>query len=201
VGLSSLLKWLNLSRQKTRPSHPNGHPAVQAAFKKNLVPGQSKLWPEGADHAGPVRAQSAPAGRRRPALRAPLPFCRLPSRHGSDLRVGSAAGKRRRNGGLPEALCAPDGAKRARRACLDQVCCPDARALHVPETITPPPYASHRLKPAERVWLSLLKRYLSNRVLDSDGAVLEAVCRACCRRFDETGRLKSLLACPYLAAS
>src|ERR687893_2505435 len=33
-GLSCLLKRLNLSRQKTRPSHPKGHPAAQAAFKK-----------------------------------------------------------------------------------------------------------------------------------------------------------------------
>jgi transposase len=33
-GLSCLLKRLNLSRQKTRPSHPKGDPAAQAAFKK-----------------------------------------------------------------------------------------------------------------------------------------------------------------------
>ena len=33
-GLSCLLKRLNLSRQKTRPSHPKGNPAAQAAFKK-----------------------------------------------------------------------------------------------------------------------------------------------------------------------
>src|SRR3712207_5694323 len=33
-GLSCLLKRLNLSRQKTRPSHPKGSPAAQAAFKK-----------------------------------------------------------------------------------------------------------------------------------------------------------------------
>ena len=35
-GLSCLLKRLNLSRQKTRPSHPKGDPAAQAAFKKEL---------------------------------------------------------------------------------------------------------------------------------------------------------------------
>ena len=33
-GLSCLLKRLNLSRQKTRSSHPKGNPAAQAAFKK-----------------------------------------------------------------------------------------------------------------------------------------------------------------------
>ena len=36
-GLSCLLKRLNLSRQKTRPSHPKGDPAAQAAFKKGAV--------------------------------------------------------------------------------------------------------------------------------------------------------------------
>jgi transposase len=33
-GLSRLLRRLGLSRQKTRPSHPKGDPAAQAAFKK-----------------------------------------------------------------------------------------------------------------------------------------------------------------------
>src|SRR5918997_2400086 len=33
-GLSRVLKRLSLSRQKTRPSHPKGSPAAQAAFKK-----------------------------------------------------------------------------------------------------------------------------------------------------------------------
>jgi transposase len=36
-GLSGLLKRLNLSRQKTRPSHPKGNPAAQAAFKKGAA--------------------------------------------------------------------------------------------------------------------------------------------------------------------
>src|ERR671917_1903103 len=36
-GLSCLLKRLNPSRQKTRPSHPKGNPAVQAAFKKGAA--------------------------------------------------------------------------------------------------------------------------------------------------------------------
>jgi transposase len=36
-GLSCLLKRLNLSRQKTRPSHPKGNPAAQAAFKKGAA--------------------------------------------------------------------------------------------------------------------------------------------------------------------
>jgi transposase len=36
-GLSRLLKRLDLSRQKTRPSHPKGDPAAQAAFKKGTA--------------------------------------------------------------------------------------------------------------------------------------------------------------------
>jgi transposase len=36
-GLSCLLTRLNLSRQKTRPSHPKGDPAAQAAFKKGAA--------------------------------------------------------------------------------------------------------------------------------------------------------------------
>ncbi|MFD0466139.1 winged helix-turn-helix domain-containing protein [Microvirga aerilata] len=35
-GGSCLLKRPNLSRQKTRPSHPKGNPAAQTAFKKKL---------------------------------------------------------------------------------------------------------------------------------------------------------------------
>jgi transposase len=50
-GLSCLLKRLNLSRQKTRPSHPKGDPAAQAAFKKGT--------PSAA--AGPGRPASRPA--------------------------------------------------------------------------------------------------------------------------------------------
>jgi transposase len=36
-GLSCLLTRLNLSRQKTRPSHPKGNLAAQAAFKKGAA--------------------------------------------------------------------------------------------------------------------------------------------------------------------
>jgi hypothetical protein len=37
MGAFLLLMRLNLSRQKTRPSHPKGNPAVQAAFKKGAA--------------------------------------------------------------------------------------------------------------------------------------------------------------------
>jgi hypothetical protein len=53
----------------------------------------------------------------------------------------------------------------------------------------------------ERVWLYLRERYLSHRVLDDYEAVLEAVCRAWNRLLDETGRLTTLTAYPYLTVS
>ena len=86
---------------------------------------------------------------------------------------------------------------------LDQAGWHDARALHVPETITllPLPSASPQLNPVERVWLYLRERYLSHRVLDDYDAVLDAVCRAWNRLLDETGRLTTLTAYPYLTAS
>ena len=79
----------------------------------------------------------------------------------------------------------------------------DPRALHVPDTITLLPLlpASPALNPVERVWLYLRERYLSHRVLDDYDAVLDAVCRAWNRLLDETGRLTSLTAYPYLTAS
>src|SRR6478735_4295233 len=86
---------------------------------------------------------------------------------------------------------------------LDQAGWHDARALHVPGTITllPLPPASPQLNPVERVWLYLRERYLSHRVLDDYEAVLDAVCRAWNRLLDETGRLTTLTAYPYLTAS
>jgi transposase len=86
---------------------------------------------------------------------------------------------------------------------LDQAGWHDARALHVPETITllPLPPASPALNPVERIWLYLRERYLSHRVLDDYEAVLDAVCQAWNRLLDETGRLTTLTAYPYLTAS
>jgi transposase len=86
---------------------------------------------------------------------------------------------------------------------LDQAGWHDARALHVPDTITllPLPSASPQLNPVERVWLYLRERYLSHRVLDDYDAVLEAVCHAWNRLLDQTGRLTTLTAYPYLTAS
>jgi hypothetical protein len=86
---------------------------------------------------------------------------------------------------------------------LDQAGWNDARALHVPEILTllPLPPASPQLNPLERIGLYLRERYLSHRMLDDYEAVLEAVCRAWNRLLDETGRLTTLTAYPYLTAS
>jgi hypothetical protein len=82
---------------------------------------------------------------------------------------------------------------------LDQAGWQDARALHVPETITllSLPSAPPQLNPVERVWLYLRERYLSHRVLDD----LDAVGRAWNRLLDETGRFTTLATYPYLTAS
>ncbi len=86
---------------------------------------------------------------------------------------------------------------------LDQPGWHDERALHVPDGITllPLPPASPALNPVERVWLYLRERCLSHRVLDDYEAVLEAVCRAWNRLVDETGRLTTVTAYPYLNVS
>ncbi|MBQ0822666.1 transposase [Microvirga sp. HBU67558] len=86
---------------------------------------------------------------------------------------------------------------------LDQAGWHDERALHVPTSITllPLPSASPQLNPVERVWLYLRERYLSHRVLDDYGAVLDAVCRAWNKLVDEKGRLTTLTAYPDLIAS
>ncbi len=86
---------------------------------------------------------------------------------------------------------------------LDQASWHDERALHVPAGITllPLPSASPELNPVERIWLYLRERYLSHRVLDDYNALLEATCRAWNRLLDETGRIATLTAYPYLMAS
>src|SRR5215210_4792840 len=86
---------------------------------------------------------------------------------------------------------------------LDQAGWHDERALSLPRNVTllPLPSASPQLNPVERIWLYLRERYLSHRVLDDYHALLEATCRAWNRLVDETGRLATLTAYPYLVGS
>ncbi len=86
---------------------------------------------------------------------------------------------------------------------LDQAGWHDERALSVPANITllPLPSASPQLNPVERVWLYLRERYLSHLVLDDYHALLDATCRAWNKLMDETGRLATLTAYPYLVGS
>ena len=53
----------------------------------------------------------------------------------------------------------------------------------------------------ERIWLYLRERYFLHRVLDDYKAVLQATCRAWNRLRNETGRLETLTAYPYLLKS
>lgn len=86
---------------------------------------------------------------------------------------------------------------------LDQAGWHDSRALKVPKNITllPLPAKAPELNPVERIWLYLRERYLSHRLLDDYGAVLDATCRAWNRLTAEKGRLTTLTAYPYLLAS
>ncbi len=73
-----------------------------------------------------------------------------------------------------------------------------ARKLVVPSNITLvwlPPY-SPQLDPVERVWLFLRQRHLSQRLLNSYDAIVEALCRAWNALTKE--RLQSLTGYPYL---
>ena len=83
---------------------------------------------------------------------------------------------------------------------LDQAGWHDARALHVPDTITllPLPPASPQLNPVERVWLYLRERYLSHRLLEDYDAVVEACCSAWTALTQEPGRIQSLTNYPWL---
>jgi len=60
---------------------------------------------------------------------------------------------------------------------LDQAGWHGQAALQVPGSITLPPY-SPELNPVERVWLYLRERFLSFRLYQSEGAIVDALCAA-----------------------
>ena len=60
-----------------------------------------------------------------------------------------------------------------------------------------PPY-SPQLNPVERVWLYLRERFLSLRLFDDLGAIVDGCCDAWNRLANEPGRLASLTDYPYL---
>lgn len=76
----------------------------------------------------------------------------------------------------------------------------DPRSVTVPANISLvplPPYCP-QLNPVERIWLYLRERYLSHRLLDDYKAVVDACCQAWNDLTQETGRIKSLCAYPYI---
>jgi putative transposase len=89
---------------------------------------------------------------------------------------------------------------------LDQAGWHEAKALHVPDTLTLVPLPAYSpdlnvlgLDPGiERVWLDLRERYLSHRLLADYDAVVDACCKAWNALVAEAGRLRSLAAYPYL---
>ncbi len=60
-----------------------------------------------------------------------------------------------------------------------------------------PPY-SPELNPVERVWLYLKEQFLSLRLLNDYGAIVEAACAAWNRLLAEAGRIKSLCSYPWI---
>ncbi|KAA0576157.1 IS630 family transposase [Azospirillum sp. B21] len=83
---------------------------------------------------------------------------------------------------------------------LDQAGWHGARALVVPGNITlvPLPPYSPELNPVERVWLYLRERFLSHRLLDDYGAVVQACCDAWNALTATPERLRSLTSYPWL---
>ncbi len=72
--------------------------------------------------------------------------------------------------------------------------------LPLPQTLCVsalPPY-SPELNPVERVWLYLRERFLSFRLYQSEGAIVDALCAAWNALCDETGRLTTLTSYPWI---
>jgi hypothetical protein len=83
---------------------------------------------------------------------------------------------------------------------LDQAGWHGSGNLNVPACVTllalPP--RSPELNPPERVWLHLKERFLSHRLLDDYGAIVDAVGAAWNRLVAEPGRLTSLTGYPWI---
>ena len=75
-----------------------------------------------------------------------------------------------------------------------------SKDLAVPDNITLvvlPPY-SPELNPVERVWLYLRERFLSLRLFETTGDIIDACCNAWNRLVAEPGRVRSLCAYPWI---
>jgi len=83
---------------------------------------------------------------------------------------------------------------------LDQAAWHGRAALQVPGNVTllPLPPYSPELNPVERVWLYLRERFLSFRLYQSEGAIVDTLCAAWNALRDETGRLTTLTSYPWI---
>ncbi len=83
---------------------------------------------------------------------------------------------------------------------LDQAGWHGQAALQVPDNVTllPLPPYSPELNPVERVWLYLRERFLSFRLYQGEGAIVDALCAAWNALRDETGRLATLTGYPWI---
>jgi len=65
-------------------------------------------------------------------------------------------------------------------------------------TLLPLPPYSPELNPVERVWLYMRERFLSFRLYQGEGAIVDALCAAWNALRDETGRLATLTGYPWI---
>ena len=221
-GLSRLLRRLNLSRQKTRPSHPTAIRPRGRRLKKRLRPSlralagahpdkRIELWCQDEARIG-QKGRTTRVWYER-GLRPPGVVERgyknlylfAACRPGTDEAFALALP--RADAGTMAIFLAHFSRQLAPDAhavlILDGAGWHDTRALPAFQNITlmALPATSPELNPVERIWLYLRERFLSHRLFGDSTGTLDATCRAWNRLLDEKGRLASLTAYPYLVGS
>ena len=218
ASMGRVLRRLDLSRQKARPTHPMKNPAAAAAFKEprrtleniQRTHKNKRLRLYFQDEArigqkGRVCHIWWKRGERPPGL--------------LDQRYVNAYIYAAIEPGTDNAfaLILPDANRVAMQAFLDAFAKTIAngehvalvldgagwhssKALRVPASITlvPLPPYSPELNPVERVWLHLKARFLSLRLLNDYKAIVTAASRAWRRLRRDTGRLTSLTSYPWI---
>eukprot|EP01037_Dinobryon_pediforme_P020049 gene20049-20580_t len=214
-GMLQLMKSLGLSRQKTRPRHPEGDPAAKQAFKKGALPGRHpdedvQLWFQDEARVG-QKGRNVHIWYEKGIRPTALTDRRFKSayiygavRPGSDDAFALV---------LPRADTAMmqiflDDFSAALEPHVHAILVMDKAGWHVTGRLKLPanvslvhlPSYSPELNPVERVWLYLKQRFLSHRLFADERAIVEACARAWNWNdlLAETGRIASLTAYPYL---
>ncbi|WP_109156589.1 MULTISPECIES: IS630 family transposase [unclassified Azospirillum] len=219
ASLSRIVRRLNLSKQKTRPRHPQSNAKAQAAFKKGLREAlkaaaaahperRLQLWFQDEARVG-QKGRTAhrwwergqrPAGLCDKRFTSAYLYAAVCPASGADFALVmptvSTTAMSLFLGGFSRSL-EPDVQA---VLVLDQAGWHGSRALVVPGNITlvPLPPYSPELNPVERVWLYLRERFLSHRLLDDYDAVVQACCDAWNALTATPERLRSLTSYPWL---